>query len=317
LGNLKSSNLNVELLNIMDQIVDTVKADLDPENDRINIRFIHPDMRADYIDVPYCRPSKLAGHMVFTHISKLLQSQETLATDGQLKMQVNIIKGSSGSGRLKMEHAKGFHDYIKNKHSIVDIKNDDRLCLPRSIVVARGYIQHYHLKTIPYCTYRQIREVRFKKDTQGRMARELCAEVGLNAEDYTNGLHTFGLDEVKLFAKALQPQYGIAVHNSQTANNKVFETEHLIGKENVQWINLLNLSHHFMPIKSPSGFFGTNYWCSLCNKCYVHKIKHRCIDHCVACKTFETDNCLFGHNKNTHCNDCQRDFYGAESTRPN
>ena len=52
----------------------------------------------------------------------------------------------------------------------------------------------------------------------------------------------------------------------------------------VSWINLLNLNDHYNVITKPSGFFGTHYWCELCNKCYHDKLNHKCIPNCIACK---------------------------------
>ena len=115
---------------------------------------------------------------------------------------------------------------------------------------------------------------------------------------------------MELFAQLLEPQYGIAVHNSLTANSKVFETFTSDDQKIVSWINLFNLNDHFNPITKPSGFFGTHYWCELCNKCYSDKQKHKCIPNCVACKTLDTENCDFQAGKTAHCIDCNGDFYG-------
>ena len=78
----------------------------------------------------------------------------------------------------------------------------------------------------------------------------------------------------------------------------------------VSWINLLNFNDHFNPITKPARFFGTHYWCQLCNKCFHDKQEHKCIPSCVACKTLDTENCQLWRRKKAHCNDCQRDFFG-------
>ena len=51
----------------------------------------------------------------------------------------------------------------------------------------------------------------------------MCAHAEFKVE-YNNGSKTFGMEEVKVFAQLLAPQYAIAVHNSLTTNRKVFET---------------------------------------------------------------------------------------------
>ena len=152
-------------------------------------------------------------------------------------------------------------------------------------------------------------------DKQGDLAKDLCARAGIRVEEYNNADKTFGMEEVKVFAQLLAPKYGIAVHNSLTANSKVFETSTTEDQKIVSWINLLNLNDHFNAITKPSGFFGTHYWCELCNKCYADKQKHKCIPNCVACKTLDTENCNFKHGKTMHCNACNRDFYGEACFR--
>ena len=51
---------------------------------------------------------------------------------------------------------------------------------------------------------------RLRTDWQGKLAKDLCVRAGINVEEY--GSKTFGLEEVKIFAQLLAPQYGIAVH---------------------------------------------------------------------------------------------------------
>ena len=89
------------------------------------------------------------------------------------------------------------------------------------------------------------------------MARELCAHAGFKVEEYCR--KTFGMDEVKVFAWLLVPKYGIAVHNSLTANSKVFKTPTSEDHKIVSWFNLLNLNDHFNPITKPLGYFRMHY----------------------------------------------------------
>ena len=67
------------------------------------------------------------------------------------------------------------------------------------------------------------------------------------------------MEEVKVFAQLLAPQYGIAVYNSLTADSKVFETSASENQKIASWINLLNLNAHFSLIIKSSGFFGMHY----------------------------------------------------------
>ena len=191
-----------ELLTALDGLTAELKSDLDPENDRVGLRLEHPDLIAKSIDVPLQRPKNLTGQLVFTHIGKAVQSQSTLLLDGKMRL-THCGKSVWGSGRLSFSHAKNVNVLLKNKKSIVQIDNKDKLCLPRAIVVGRAYIQHFEEKIISKHEYRCI--------------------AGIQIDEYNNGSKTFDLEEVKIFAQLLAPQYGIAVHNSLAANIKVFE----------------------------------------------------------------------------------------------
>ena len=126
--------------------------------------------------------------------------------------------------------------------------------MPRAIVVGRAYIQHFIEKSISKHEYYCI--VGIKKshsDRQGELAKGLCACAEIQVDEYKNGSKTFGLTEVRVFVRLLGPQYGIAVHNSLTANSKVFETAALeIQQQITCWINLLNLNNYFVPTTSKS-----------------------------------------------------------------
>ena len=245
-----------ELLTTLDELTAELKSGLDPENDRIGLSLEHPDLIAKSIDVPLQRPKNLTGQLVFTHIGKAVQSQHTLLLDGKMRLTVTVARGVHGSGRLTLANAKNFNDYFKRKRGIVQIDNKDKLCLPRAIVVGRAYIQHFEEKSVSKHEYYCIAGIKKSQvDRQGELAKDLCARAGIRVEEYNNAGKTFGMEEVKVFARLLAPKYGIAVHNSLTANSKVFETPTSEDHKIVSWINLLNLSDHFNPITIAVGIF--------------------------------------------------------------
>ena len=149
-------NIFGELLTTLDELTAELKNGLDPKNDRISLSLEHPDLIAKSIDVPVQRPKNLTGQSVFTHIGKAVQSQHTLLLDGKMRLTVIVARGVHGSGHLNLANAKNFNNFLKNKKSIVQIDNKDRLCLPRSIVVGRAYIQHVEEKSISKHEYQYI-----------------------------------------------------------------------------------------------------------------------------------------------------------------
>jgi hypothetical protein len=102
-----------------------VKEGLDPVNDRIAFRLEHPDLRAKSIDVNNTQPKNLTGERVFTVMAKVLQSDENIFLDGRISLKIIIVRGSTGSGLLRLEHAKGYHDFLNRKKGIVHIENTD------------------------------------------------------------------------------------------------------------------------------------------------------------------------------------------------
>ena len=288
--NTEPNNVMRDLLDMFTQLANEFKAELHPNNDRIGITMDHPDIYAKGFHVSFCRPKILTGEVLVTRFNKLLQSQESILLDGAMTFKVTTKKGPRGRGYLKLKNAKNCHDFFKRKRGIAEIDNTDNLCLPRAIVVGQAYIKCYVEKSISEYEYRKFKGTGgVIDDIQGRLARTLCARVGLDADEYVRGEKVFGMDEIKLFAEALLPEYGLVVHNSFAANAKIYESTPTSNK----WINILNLGDHYSPITSPSGFFGKNYWCEQCNKVYDHKTKHTCIDNCQACKTLDTQSCQF------------------------
>jgi hypothetical protein len=129
------------------------------------------------------------------------------------------------SGKLAIKHALSFNKTQKKRTGITEIRNTDRLCLPRALAVGLAHIQFFKEKTITEHRYRLICGLRSaQSDTQAQEARALCCRADINAEEYTFGIKTFGMDEVQAFAATLSPKYGVAIHNSLTANSKVFES---------------------------------------------------------------------------------------------
>jgi G:T-mismatch repair DNA endonuclease (very short patch repair protein) len=311
---LSTTELLTETSRIMSNLAEHLKEGLHPENDRIGISIEHPDLLRKSINVPFQRPANLSGMIIFTRIGKVFQSQESLALDGKLRITVQVVKGVKGRGRLTLKKAGNFFNFMKNKRGIVEIDNADNLCLPRALAVGIAYIQCYKEHSISENQYRLIKGTRKpEKDKQGLEARQLCANIGLDASEYVDGSKTFGMAEIRAFALYLVTRgYGISVHNSMTANTVVFETPGLEGQAGVLWVNLLNLNEHFSPITSPNGFFSTHFWCDACNRGFKDKMKHRCIDHCSACMTMDTDKCTFYLGRTKHCAECNRDFYGDE-----
>ena len=122
---------------------------------------------------------------------------------------------------------------------------------------------------------------------KAKLAKDVCVHAGIRVEEYNNGSKTFGMVEVKLFARLLASKYGIAVHNSLTANSKVFETPTSEDHKIVSWINLLNLNDHILiPSQSRRDFLERIIGVSSGTSVITDKLNHKCIPNCVASQNF-------------------------------
>ena len=166
----------------------------------------------------------------------------------------------------------------------MQIDNKDKLCLPRAIVVGRAYIQHFEEKSLSNYEYRCI--VGSKKshtDRQGELARELCARAGINVEEYCS--KTFGMEEVKVFAQLLAPKYGIAVHNSLTANSKVFEHQNMVSLFIILLLPTARFLKHLLQ-KTIKLFLGSTYLTSVIISGNLYPLKVFCIFSLILCSGF-------------------------------
>jgi len=110
------------------------------ETDYVGAELIHPDLHAPVL-IPFRHPGEIQGSQLLHVLQRVLQCNEHLNLDNQLK--VRIVKVSPPVG-------KGYHsrqctnlDKLRQiKKSIVRIKSTDNLCLARSIAVAKARLQH-------------------------------------------------------------------------------------------------------------------------------------------------------------------------------
>ena len=90
----------------------------------------HPNLEKAIIVVP-TPLSKLTPTLILDHIDNAVNSAGEIPADEALEINVAVIKTLQGNGR---KHVFNTED-LKNKKSIVEIKNDDNNCLARAIVV--------------------------------------------------------------------------------------------------------------------------------------------------------------------------------------
>lgn len=225
---------------------------------------------------------------VWNVLGSIFQSNTEDALDiNTFRITATIVKMPQGRGRQLIYN--NFHEECRARLGIVQIKNEDSLCLPRAIVVAKAFA-----KKDPQ--YQQIRKDVRKIQTQ--KTEKLMKKVGIIIGE--NGA---GVAELQLFQTHLK-KYKISVYKYGTKGRElIFE-----GPEAQLKINLLYLNGHYNVITSLTSAFGCTYYCQDCHVPYANPEHHRCGKLCPACQ--KNPPCALT-TENIECSECNRKFRGA------
>ena len=210
----------------------------------------------------------------------------------EVKIEIQSIKIPRGMGRLHVMNSN-----LKQKKSVITIKNDDSICLARAIVTAVANIN----KT--QWTKTQLKDGFNKsRKLQKKMAEKLHEEAGVEINEFGSTL-----EDVKKFANHLQIQINIV--DAEYFNELILTTEK--ADVNSQMIYLYKNKNHFDVITSMTGFLCKSYYCHSCKKSYKKRDCHKCPDKCIACfKYFKDGNKCSGEE--IICQRCNRSFFGQD-----
>ena len=184
------------------------------------------------------------------------------------KIVVQSVKIPAGKGRLYLTK-----DTISRKNCIITIKNNDNICLSRSIVTA---LANLHPEK---WTKAQLKNgLNASRKLQKDEAMKLHKEANVEINEYGNDLA-----DVETFAKHLEIEINII-------DSKLFNTIiYTANKGTEDKIYILKTRNHFDVIKSLTAFYDTPYYCHECKKAYTKKDKHMCPSKCLSCFTYNKD----------------------------
>ena len=203
------------------------------------------------------------------------------------KIVVQSVKIPAGKGRLYLTK-----DTVSRKNCIITVKNDDNICLSRSIVTALANLHpEKWTKTQLKNGFNASRKL--QKDEAMKLHKE--ANVGIN--EYGNDLA-----DVETFAKHLGIEINII--DAEQFNSIIYTA----NKGSEDKIYLLKTRNHFDIIKSMTAFKDTPYYCHDCKKAFTKRDKHKCLLKCLSCFTYVKEWKCDG--KEIVCNKCNRKFFG-------
>ena len=211
------------------------------------------------------------------------------------KIVVQSVKIPTGKGRLYLTK-----DTVSRKNCIITVKNDDTICLARSIVTA-----HANLKPERWSNTQLKNGFNGSRKLQRLQAMKLHEDPHIEINDYGNDL-----SDVEKFAKHLGIEINIIV--AEQFNSIVYTANHRSSKMKSRGsedkIYLLKTRNHFDVIKSLTAFYDTHYYCQECKKAYTKRDKHKCLSKCLSCFTYAKDTKCEGNE--ITCEKCNRKFFG-------
>ena len=173
------------------------------------------------------------------------------------------------------------------------IKNNDSICLARSIVTA-----YANLKPENWSKSQLHDGFNKSRNLQKDQALKLHEEAGV--------VMVNNLDDVNKFSKYLNIEINII--DSEQFNEIIYTA----NKGCEDKIYLYKTRNHFDVIKSMTAFCNADYYyyCHECKRTYTKRDKLKCPTKCLSCFTFMKEKKCDG--KEIICNKCNRKFYGEQ-----
>ncbi|KAJ8685255.1 hypothetical protein QAD02_021048 [Eretmocerus hayati] len=201
--------------------------------------------------------------------------------------------------------------------SLVEIRNNDGLCLPRSLACALVYMKDQNTKSWDK-EWRQIYRNESPRDPQKAVALKLCEAAGVNVTDAA-----CGMDHLDIFQEYFYRESTvIVVYSKGTVGDGVgpiYDGRILFEALGKEWTNRVNLSFdenekHFDLILDLYGVRNhedtRRHYCERCNLGFCEPFRHRnCPEFCDSCHA--RPECKSDGNA-ISCRDCRREFVNQQ-----
>ncbi|XP_036150650.1 uncharacterized protein LOC118648443, partial [Monomorium pharaonis] len=237
-------------------------------------------------------------------VSRVAQSASDFHINDSCTLTTCIIRRVNGGSRRKLTL-----DNVA-KRSILSITNSDNLCLPRSLVAARAYVERGEIRSGEL--HKHWMSIRLSR---GRLQKEKALELVRNAKVNIpdNGCT---IEELEQFQKYLA-EFGIAIvlYEVETlgyGGETLYDgTRYVMNIFNsiTHTLRLLYYRriHHFEPILNLRAAVGSRGFCIACNIAYTRISDHKCLQKCNRC--MGQPPCITAVNPHIKCNSCKRSFY--------
>jgi len=253
------------------------------DNDIVSMKFTNEFLdRPIYINARKCN----WNHEDFLNkIFKISQSNTQYFIDGNIQLELTIVKKVSGSGKRKAP--VNIELSRKKKKSVVVIHNNDNGCGYMAIALAKikadGQTDRKEYQLVVRNCFNRLTN----------LGSDLASVCNL---DFKNPLC---INDLVAIDKYLKPKYQLMVING------VSMTLDFRGELAERQLYIEFLNNHYNTVNSIPGYFDCKYFCAKCFKGYQNIEKHKCPNGCEKCHS--EFKCV---GEIINCKDCHRDFNG-------
>jgi hypothetical protein len=227
LSKLTFSTIFQAITLILAEIFRVVLAAALPE-DKVRLRLSSKHLKSA-IWTPLMPRSQYTVERIMLQVEQVLQSNESFRLDDTFEIWTQVAKLPSGG--CWTDSPKMLADKLRDKHSVVQVKNSDEICLARAIVIGKARADGDMALYKKLQTHRNPTHLG-DKTAQTAEAKALIALAGLEPRRYN-------IADLKKFQKVL-PDYMIIAIGAEQLNSIIFR-----GEEREKKIIVLYHNNHF------------------------------------------------------------------------
>uniref|UniRef100_A0A6P7HBJ7 Uncharacterized protein LOC114346644 n=1 Tax=Diabrotica virgifera virgifera TaxID=50390 RepID=A0A6P7HBJ7_DIAVI len=253
--------------------------------DQVGFTFSSKDFARGQCWMRFKPASEVTVDDIWDKISSIYPSNSTGLNTETFCLGITTVKIPAGKGGQRGRAYNSFNEECSKRRGIVVIKNNDNLCLPRSLILAKAYVN------------KDPELVKIRRDIgKTQLERALQLIAGAAVVIPSDGA---GIPELQQFQEYLK-NYKIVVYSY---GRDIIFAGNGVGPS----LNLINHKGHFNVITSLTAAFCCDYYCEECHQPFNNKSDHRCGDTCFACRRSPacSKDCV-----KMSCNQCSRNFYG-------
>jgi hypothetical protein len=295
----KLVDLHDEVHNMMDDVLHQARGNL-AGNDLGRV-VIHHEALNNPIVIPLQKWDLLDANKVMDTVQNVLNSNEDLPLDQSFRVTVGTVNLPKGGHRLRITQLHGADNSIHRKNSMVEIVNDDQMCMARAIGVCwakantvtteewrtlvgdRGSRSTRELillhRKVPQWFYITLRMK--SRNEQRDFATALCKLAGVATDRPSS------IDEIEAFENVLNVRIFVISASMRNKFIRVGNNDHDDRDSLYLYMVKEKGIFHYHAITNIVGFFSAIHFCTTCLKPYNQVESHRCATTCIVCKSTE------------------------------